>query len=176
MPGKLTAVQRGVLRNALAALVANALVLAGARLLVPAPSVNDAAADRLAFALPWMLVSLAPLLAAVGPVARYRFMSPAAADGSNPDGDRALAVRRSYLQNTLEQLVLHIGVMTALAVVAPVRWLSLVPVLSVWFLVARVLFRVGYPKGAAGRAFGFGATFYMTIMAYVLALWFWILG
>lgn len=174
--GALSAVQRGVLRNALAALAVSVLVLAGALFALPAPRIPDAAADRLAFALPWLLVSAVALLLGVAAVARYRFTVPAAADGGNPADDQALAARRAYLQNTLEQTLLHAIAVLAFATVAPLEWLALVPTVAGWFVVSRILFRVGYAKGAPARAFGFGATYYTTVIVYVLALWFWLAG
>lgn len=175
-PGTLNAVQRGVLRNALAALAVSALVLAGALLALPAPRIPDTAADRMAFALPWLLVSAAALLLGVASIARYRFIVPAAADGGNPDGDQALAARRAYLQNTLEQTLLHAIAVLAFAAVAPLAWLVLVPAVAGWFVISRVFFRIGYARGASARAFGFGGTYYTTVVTYVLALWFWFAG
>jgi hypothetical protein len=48
--------------------------------------------------------------------------------------------------------------------------LAVIPLLVALFCIGRAAFWFGYVGGAAGRAFGFGTTFYPTVAAYVLAV------
>ena len=166
----LSAVQRGILVRALPAMALAILLYPLAILLLPAPPVADDPAARLAFALPWQLLPLTALFLGVGTIARHRFFHAGAIDGSNPPDDRALQHARAYLQNTLEQFLLQLVVALVLAVLLPVHWLQVLPVLALWFLVCRLLFRHGLRQSAVGRAFGFAGTYYPTVVGYMLAI------
>lgn len=74
------------------------------------------------------------------------------------------------LINTLEQLVIAIGVYSAWCILMPSVWLSAVPLCSVLFVIGRILFFKGYNQGAAARAFGFALTFYSTIIMFLVLL------
>jgi hypothetical protein len=104
------------------------------------------------------------LLAAVARLARHRFFSPGDIDGSLGTESRRARVSQSLVQNTLEQ--------TVLAVIAYGGWLLIpnptLPDAQVWvavgcFSVGRLLFFLGYERGAPFRAFGFALTFYPTV-------------
>lgn len=157
---------------ALAALV-SLLLFPAVLMWMPASAVLDEPAERLAYVLPWTLLPILSLFAGIGFIAHHRFFDRDAIDGDNPTCDRTLTAARAYLQNTMEQVLFAIVVWLVLAVVAPLHWLSLIPVLACWFLFCRVLFAVGYSKGAPARAFGFAGTFYPTVLAMMAALYFW---
>ncbi len=166
----LSSVQRGILSRALPAMALAILLYPMAILLLPAPPVADDPAARVAFALPWQLLPLTALLVGIGTIARHRFFHAAATDGADPPDDRTLHDARGYLQNTLEQFLLQLVVALALAVLLPVGWLQVLPVLAAWFLVCRLLFRWGLARGAVARAFGFAGTYYPSVVGYLLAL------
>ncbi|CCD88249.1 conserved membrane protein of unknown function [Bradyrhizobium sp. ORS 285] len=128
------------------------------------------AAERLATALRLDLFVIVWLLAAIGNVARMRFFSAQDIAGSATT-TASEAVRRgnAILQNTLEQVVLAIPVHLGLAAALPQPGLLLVT-LVVLFGGGRLLFWLGYARGAAGRAFGFALTFYPTAFALVIGL------
>ncbi|GLH80788.1 hypothetical protein SSBR45G_56970 [Bradyrhizobium sp. SSBR45G] len=125
------------------------------------------AAERLATALRLDLLVIVWLLGAIGNVARLRFFS--AQDIAGAAATVASdAVRRgnAILQNTLEQAVLAVAVHLGLAATLP-RPEVLLVTLVVLFGLGRLLFWVGYARGAAGRAFGFALTFYPTAFALI---------
>jgi len=101
------------------------------------------------------------MVACVARLAKHRFFTPEDIDADATQGgtDRA-QVLQSMLQNTLEQTFIASLVYMAWAVVMPPRWLSVVPITAIVFAVGRVLFLVGYEKGAPARALGFALGFY----------------
>lgn len=110
------------------------------------------------------LVAAFWLAVAVGRLARHRFFSDADIDAALHAGTPMAAVLQSLVQNTLEQ--------TVLAVVAYGAWLLVprpdAPIATTWIAVAcfslgRLLFFLGYARGAAARSFGFALTFYPTL-------------
>ncbi|WP_062203203.1 MAPEG family protein [Aureimonas sp. AU12] len=156
-----SAEQRGVLTGIALAVIAPPLAIAGLlRVLAdiaPVPAV--------AFAL-----AALPLAACIGRIAAYRFTAPAAIDGSVPPGDAALGRLRAILANTLEQTVLFVLALLALAPVLPPSLAALPIAMAIWFVIARAIFAATYAKGAAARAFGFAATFYPSLLGLVAAL------
>jgi uncharacterized membrane protein YecN with MAPEG domain len=92
----------------------------------------------------------------------------AAAGGPPSDGAR---VAQAIIQNTLEQTVLALAVYALLAVALPKSSLGVIWAMSAAFVIGRVAFAVGYRHGAAGRALGFGMTFYPTVAGLVWAGW-----
>lgn len=87
-----------------------------------------------------------------------------------------LAVRIAFLQNTLEQAVLASVLYLALATLVGGRWLSLIVVAVMCFVVGRVLFWRGYPAGAPGRAFGMTLTMIPTVVGYLAVIVLLVLG
>ena len=115
----------------------------------------------------WLACDLAVALwlaVAVGRLARHRFFSDADIDGALGPGSVRANILQSLVQNTLEQ--------TVLAAVAYGVWLlgppPAAPIATAWiavgcFSVGRLLFFLGYSRGAAARALGFALTFYPTV-------------
>jgi uncharacterized membrane protein YecN with MAPEG domain len=50
-----------------------------------------------------------------------------------------------------------------------VRAVAVIDALVILFAVGRLLFWIGYRRGAAGRAFGFALTFYPSVLALLAA-------
>lgn len=127
--------------------------------------------DRLVFALRCDLFVVAWLAAAVAAVARGRFFSPADIEGAGYGvaGPR-IAVASAVLGNTLEQAVLAVVAHVGLASLLRGRELVVVPLLVGLFCAGRLAFWTGYRHGASGRAFGFGLTFYPSVLALISAL------
>lgn len=126
---------------------------------------------RIAFAAHAGVFVLLWVLIAVAMVSGGRRTSPADIDGSafGPPSER-IAVRIAFLQNTLEQAVLAVGLYVALATLLSGAWLSLIVVAAAHFAVGRVLFLRGYPRGAEGRALGMTLTMMPTALGYILAV------
>ena len=83
--------------------------------------------------------------------------------GAAQGGTERAKMLQSLLQNTLEQTVIASLVYLAWAVMMPPRWLSVVPMAAILFSFGRILFFVGYEKGAASRALGFALGFYSSV-------------
>jgi hypothetical protein len=119
-----------------------------------------AAAD--VFVLCWLAV-------AIGNVARLRFFSEDDIAGSGSGVATAQVGRaKAVLQNTLEQVVLAVPVHAALAVLVASS-VPLIVALAALFAAGRVLFWVGYARGAEARAFGFALTFYPSVAGLIIA-------
>ncbi len=136
-----------------------------------------AVADRLAFAALVFAVPGVVLLVAVLMVSTTRRFSPEDIGGqaAGPPSER-LAIKAAFLQNTLEQTVLAAGFYVALAAVAGGAWLALLPVAAGLFVIGRVLFYRGYPRGAQGRSLGMGLTMMPAALGYPLVLWLAVFG
>lgn len=126
-----------------------------------------ALAERMAFAaLCWMVPGFV-LLVAIMMVSTTRRFSPADIGGqaAGPPSDR-LAIKVAFLQNTLEQTILAGIFYFALAAVAGGAWLSLLPVAAALFVIGRILFYRGYPRGAQGRSLGMALTMMPSALGY----------
>jgi uncharacterized membrane protein YecN with MAPEG domain len=167
--------QRGVLVGmAAGAVVALALVILGVTLNPLGYPGEVATRARLELAAAAMLVPASFVAVSIARLAKHRFFSPADIDGGGlSEGTARARVLQSLLQNTLEQAVLATLVYAAWSLLAPGSWLSAVPLCAIAFALGRVLFFVGYAKGAPSRAFGFTLTFYPTLvmLACVLGRW-----
>jgi hypothetical protein len=127
--------------------------------------------ERMAFAAQASIFVLICVVVAIALVSTTRRFSPADIGGSaaGPPSEK-IAVYVAFLQNTLEQAVIAVGLYFALATLLSDAWLSLIPVGIVFFLIGRVLFLRGYPKGAEGRALGMALTMTPTVLGYLLVL------
>jgi hypothetical protein len=128
-------------------------------------------ADRLAFAAQASALVLIWVMLGVLLVSTTRSMSPQDIGGSaaGPPSER-LAIYVAFLQNTLEQAVLAVGLYLALATLVAGRWLSLIVIGVVFFAIGRVLFLRGYRRGVRGRSLGMTLTGMPTILGYVLVV------
>lgn len=138
-----------------------ALGIAASTAYAEAPTPFDA---RIEHVLRLELIVVAWLAAMIANVARLRFFSARDMSGG-PDGESGnVREARAVLQNTLEQVVLavlaHLVVASSFNPSAP-----FVVALVSLFSVGRLLFWVGYSRGAKGRALGFALTFYPSVIA-----------
>ncbi len=126
-------------------------------------------AERLAFVALVFAVPGFVLLVAIMMVSTTRRFSAKDIGGqaAGPPSER-LAIKAAFLQNTLEQVVLAAGFYFALAAVAGGAWLALLPVAAGLFVIGRVLFYRGYPRGAQGRSLGMGLTMMPAALGYPL--------
>lgn len=168
----LAAEQRKVIWNSVTALIFCAVVLAGGYLVLPLYfQFPTDLSDRLAFVLQADVFVFLWIALGVRMVARGRFHSPADNRGSAfAPPSPVIAVPVAFLQNTLEQAVVAVGAHLALATLLSGPALSLIPTAVVLFAIGRLMFLIGYPKGAGGRAFGMATTAVPTAGGYVLAI------
>ena len=128
----------------------------------PEPAALDLRLQLLAWSL---LAPVSMLVVCVGRLANHRFDTPEDIHGSGlTTGTERAKLLQALLQNTLEQCVLALAVYLAGALLLPVQLLGWVPAAATLFLIGRLCFYAGYHKGAPGRAFGFGLTFYPTVI------------
>lgn len=168
---KFSGEQRGVATGALAALAVTVLaLLAGYSGLLVAP-LGDSLPQRAHLWASSSLLASLPLLVSIARLADHRFATPEdiAGAGLTSGTDRARLLQ-AMLQNTLEQTVLAIVVYAAWSFLAPADWGALPAIACILFIAGRTAFLAGYAKGAGGRAFGFGLTFYPTVLMILVML------
>ncbi len=127
--------------------------------------------DPTGLALVCLLLVALTLAVSIGRVAAHRLVTPEdiAGSGLTTGTDRVRALN-AVVQNTLEQAVLAIPTYLAAAMLLPERRSGMIAAAAVLFVIGRLSFARGYTQGAAGRAFGFGLTFYPTLMLLVLSV------
>lgn len=165
--------QRGVARGAALAAIVSMLVLALAWFSGDQWMVRlDDPMSRLSLALQFDLAIVLCLALAIGRVANQRFGSAEDIAGS-ASASQSARVResRAILQNTLEQVALAVPVHPALALALPPDRMAVLAALVLLFLAGRIAFARGYARGATGRAFGFGLTFFPSVAALLAAGW-----
>lgn len=164
--------QQKIRRNALAAAVFCALMMAAAYSILPRHfEFPVELIERLAFALRADVFVFFWVLLGVRLVAKRRFNSSADINGAafGPPS-AAIALDVAFLQNTLEQTVIAVGAHLALATVLSGSALSLIVASVLLFGIGRVTFLLGYRRGAGGRAFGMVTTALPTLAGYVFAI------
>jgi hypothetical protein len=108
----------------------------------------------------WLIVS-------VGTIGNKRFFHQEHIGGSAFDAPGSpLRIDKAILQNTLEQLVIAAAVYHALEAAFDTASGVYLATLVTLFTIGRFSFLMGYQGGAGSRAFGFGMTFYPTILTF----------
>lgn len=157
--------QRDVIRGMLIGWsLSAAFIGAGYFFVAPPFRSGDPRALAVALALPALA-----LAATIGLVAAGRYSGPHI-DGSKPPPDSGLDLKLRFLTNTAEQTLLFALAALAFWFAAPSIAFRLLPVMSVWFCMARVLFCIGYTLRPSWRAPGFAATFHPVAVLLVAAL------
>jgi len=137
---------------------------------LPAPA-NVATLDgRLAYALRWCAVAALPLFAMIAAIGNARAMSEAI-DPTLGLESKAMQVNGRVADNTLQQYVLFFSGALALAVSLSPGSMRVIGAAAIVFVVARLLFWIGYRINPLYRAFGFAATMYLNIGLLLGALW-----
>jgi MAPEG family len=173
----LTDKQKGVIRGVIPAVILTIVALVGGSLVLPFSVLPiDEPGARLAWTLQWALLPMLALIVSVARVGNQRFYSAEDIDGSGlTEGTRQVRILRAVLQNTLEQAALAVAAYLIWAASMPLRWLGAIPAAALLFVTGRVLFSLGYDRGAPGRATGFALTMYptaaMLATAAVVLLW-----
>jgi hypothetical protein len=158
--------QFGVVRGmALAVLTAVAAFVFSAIYVSRVWSVAADLASRATLASWSLVLPVFALFVCIARLAKHRFFTPADIHGSALTGGTEKAkLLQALLQNTLEQSCLAVPTYMATAILAPAALLPLLPAAAVMFLAGRLFFFAGYANGAPARAFGFGLTFYPTVL------------
>ena len=140
---------------------------------IPAPQVADTASDRLAYALHWAPVPAILLFAMYGAVGNARFFSEAIDPTRGKESQRMIIDGR-VADNTTQQFLLFLVGLLGLAVTLPVDRLSILPAVSITFVLVRIAFWIGYRIKPVYRAFGFASTAYMNVGMLIASLWLWL--
>ena len=128
----------------------------------PAITDIDTVIDRLVFTLKLNVFAVIPLFVAVAAVGNGRFLSDAI-DPLRHVENRAMEINGRVIDNTLQQnFVFLIGTL-ALSSYLTSDTIKLIPVLVVVFVLARIVFWVGYRIHPLYRAPGMAATSYMNL-------------
>ena len=163
--------QRGIRNGALSALLVTLAAFAiSISLPLPYAEFDEFSGSETLLAIIAALL-VGSLAVAIMNVANQRFFEPldrnAAAAGTSTE---RIAQLQAILRNTHEQVTIAALVYFIAAMLLPVGWTDLILVASILFATGRLFFAKGYSKGAAARAFGFGLTFYPSILLAVLSL------
>lgn len=125
--------------------------------------------DRLGLVLRCAVFAILPAILAIIVVAAQR-INPRMMIGSIVKPGSALEINSRFILNTFEQFTLYFVAYAAISLYAPADEAKTLIIMTVLFLIGRMLFWVGYHVNPLLRAFGFGLTFYPTFAAY-----FWLL-
>ena len=126
-------------------------------MLLPAPLLADAVAERLAYALRANAFAMLPLVMMFIVIAKQRFFSDAI-DPTRHVESRALEINRRVASNTLEQNFVFVVASLAMSTVVPTNRVQVVWAAAIVFVIARVAFWVGYRINPPYRAAGMSAT------------------
>jgi hypothetical protein len=139
-------------------------------MVLPVPTGMEAMADRLAYALRWDALAALPLFLMVAAIGNARALGPAI-DPTLGAEDRKMVINGRVADNTTQQYLLFLA--GSLGVAASVRpaWLPVVGAATIVFVVARLVFWIGYRLHPLYRAPGFAATAYLNLGLLVGALW-----
>ena len=110
-----------------------------------------------------LLLAALSLALGIGWAARTRHLK-SNIDGSAPKFGEPLEITLRYVSNTYEQLLLFALACIALNFIAPETAVRLLPVMGLWFMIARIIFWAGYKTHPLKRAIGFAATFHPTLV------------
>ncbi|OWF42454.1 uncharacterized protein LOC110461032 [Mizuhopecten yessoensis] len=151
--------RRYVRNNIIASvIVCVALCLLGFMLL-PAPTPRlETVSMRIIYCLRWQIWPVLTLTAGISTVAHMRFFT-SAIDPIEGRGEHLLEVHKRYIQNTMEQLTLHILSSILLSSFLSPESMTIIPIRVFLFVLGRVTFWYGYMKSPVKRAFGFQMTF-----------------
>ena len=126
--------------------------------------------DRVVFTLRWLMISLLTIFAGVIAVGNMRFAT-SAINPLDPSGKKFTELRQNYLQNTVEQFLLHSFSLLALSTYLSEEKMHWIPLLVVLFVIARAVFFVGYSIDPLKRGVGFASTWFPTIAVSVYCLY-----
>lgn len=165
--------QRTVAIGAVSGVAAMVLLVWLLSKLIEAPPIADTAADRMAYAARWLVVAVLPLFAMFVTVGNERFFSEAI-DPTLGKEDNRMVVNGRVADNTLQQFVVFAVGLLALSVTLPARSLSFIPAATITFVIARLVFWIGYRVHPLYRAPGFSSTAYLNLGMLIASLWLWI--
>ena len=154
--------QKVVAVGAASGIVVMALSVWLLTLALPAPSIADAAGERLAYALKANILAIVPYFVMLITIGNSRFLSEAI-DPTRRAESPEMQIDGRVADNTLQQLVVFAIASLALSTVVPLSRLQVVWACAIVFVVARCVFWLGYRFNPLYRAPGMSATAYMNL-------------
>lgn len=149
------------------AMLAGLIALSG---IIAGLAVDANAGERLAYAAKWIALGALPLAAAIASVGNGRFNSEAI-DPTAGKESHAMVVNGRVVDNTVQQYLLFAAASLAVAASARGDQLGAVAAAAIVFVIARLVFWIGYRIRPVYRAAGFASTFYLNIVMFGYALW-----
>lgn len=125
--------------------------------------------DRISLTIPCLFVSSLPIVMGIVAVGSVRGNSNAI-DPVYGRSEHLVDVPNRILRNTTEQFILHMMAMLALTVFLEGSSMKVIPILSGIFLIARIVYHIGYMSSPTKRAYGFVSTFFPTICVYAYCI------
>ena len=122
-------------------------------------------ADRIALVLKDAVFALLPGVIGICIVAAQR-LNPSMFVGQMPKPNSAVDINNRFILNTFEQFTAYFVANAGLAMYCPPEEARSLPLLTMLFVMGRILFWIGYHRNPYLRAFGFGITFYPTVTAF----------
>ena len=122
--------------------------------------------DRIAQMIKDAVFAILPAVLAICIVAAQR-LDPNMWVGRTAKPNSALDINTRFILNTFEQFILYFIGNAGLAIYCPPQEARTLIILTTLFLLGRVMFWVGYHFNPYLRAFGFGVTFYPTVVVYL---------
>jgi MAPEG family protein len=123
-------------------------------------------ADRLALVIKGAVFALVPGVIGICIVAAQR-LDPSMWVGRIAKPNSSLDINTRFILNTFEQFILYFIGNAGLAIYCPPQEARTLIILTTLFLLGRIMFWVGYHFNPYLRAFGFGVTFYPTVVVYL---------
>ena len=159
-PGLFRFVKLQILAASIVAITTTILLYLYVQFPTPRPD-GAGVVERVVYALRWQTLSVLAVLWGVQAVGGQR-AGTAAMNPMSPDGDLSGTVGAKYLQNTLEQYLLHLLAQLILASFIEGAQIKIIPILVLLFVAGRVAYWFGYNNDPMHRSFGFALTFLPT--------------
>jgi uncharacterized MAPEG superfamily protein len=131
--------------------------------------------DRIALVLKGSVFALLPGVIAICVVAAQR-LDPKMWVGRTAKINSALDINTRFILNTFEQFTAYFVANAVVSLYLPAEEARSLPLLTMLFILGRLLFWIGYHNDPYLRAFGFGITFYPTVAVYIWFVLFMLFG
>lgn len=137
---------------------------------IPGIAADAAAGERLAYAFQWIALAALPLALAIGSVGNARFSSEAINPLAGKESPET-AINCRVVDNTVQQYLLFSAAALAVAAGSTGDRIGVVAAAAITFVIARLIFWIGYRIRPVYRAAGFASTFYLNLGLFGYALW-----
>lgn len=139
------------------------------------PTEWSSAGDKIALVFKCAAFALVPGILGICIVAAQR-LDPNLMVGRMAKPNSSLDINTRFILNTFEQFTAYLVAIAVVALYSPAEEARALPILTMLFVLGRMLFWVGYHKNPYLRAFGFGLTFYPTVAVYIWYVLFMLFG